>query len=135
MALEANIKTASEKVSDEIAKVIPAAREAITQLAAELQLGNEDMLNEVKHLKDQALEVGKEIGQYEGIIKVNQWLIDLMKLVRGEDGLEAPRVRSILLQVLRGGDSWMKRNQSKIRLSILMYSTQRLIGELEEWRI
>ena len=52
------------------------------------------MLNEVKHLKDQALEVGKEIGQYEGIIKVNQWLIDLMTLVRGEDGLEAQRVRS-----------------------------------------
>ena len=134
-ALEANIKTASEKVNDEIVKVIPAVREAANRLAKELQLGNEGVLGEVKHLKDQALEIGKEIGRYEGIIKVNQWLIDLMTLVRGEDGLEAQRVRVILLQVLRDGESWMKRNQSKIRPGAPTYSMQKLIGELEEWRI
>jgi chromosome segregation ATPase len=133
--LEANIKTAGEKVNDEIVKVIPAVREAVTRLAKELQLGNEEMLGEVKRLKDQTLEVGKEIGRYESIVKVNQWLVDLMTLVRGEDGLEPQRVRSILLQVLRDGESWMKRNRSKIQLSAPTYSMQRLIAELEEWRI
>ncbi len=135
VALEASIRTTRDKVSDEIAKMIPAAREAVSRLAKELQLGNEGVLDEVRHLKDQALEVGKEIGRYEGIIKVNQWLIELMTLVRGEDGLEAQRVRTILLQVLRGGASWMKRNQAKSGASALTYATQRLVGELEEWRI
>jgi predicted nucleic acid-binding Zn-ribbon protein len=133
--LEATIGAVRDKVSDEIVKVIPAAREAVTRLTKELQLGNEGVLDEIKRLKDQALEVGKEIGRYEGVIKVNQWLIELMTLVRGEDGLEAQRIKIILLQVLRGGESWMKRNQSKVRFGAPTYSTQRLIGELEEWRI
>jgi hypothetical protein len=93
------------------------------------------MLGEVKRLKDQTLEVGKEIGRYEGIVKVNQWLVDLMTLVRGENGLEPQRVRSILLQVLRDGESWMKRNQAQIGPGALTYSMQKLVGELEEWRI
>ncbi len=68
-ALEANIKTTREKVSDEIAKIIPAARETISRLAKELQLGNEAMLDDIRHLKEQALEVGREIGRYEGVVK------------------------------------------------------------------
>lgn len=134
-ALEATIKTTRDKVSDEIVKIVPVAREAVNRLTKELQLGNEGILDEVKRLKDQTLEVGKEIGRYEGIIKVNQWLIDLMTLGSGEDGLEAQRVRIILLQVLRGGESWMKRNHSKISLGAPTYSMQRLIEELEQWRI
>ena len=92
-------------------------------------------LDEVRHLKSQTLEVGKDMGRYEGIIKVNQWLMTLMALVRGEDGLEAERVRLILLQVLRGCESWMKRNQAKMGFGAPTYATQKLIGELEQWRI
>jgi predicted nucleic acid-binding Zn-ribbon protein len=134
-ALEANIKTTREKVSDEIAKIIPAAKETISQLAKELQFGNEMMLDDVRHLKDQALEVGREIGRYEGVVKVNEWLLELLSLVHGEEGLEAERVRTILLQVLRGGESWMKRNKAKIGLGTPTYTTARLIEELEQWRI
>ena len=52
----------------------------------------------------------------------------------GEEGLEAERVRTILLQVLRGGQSWMKQNQAKMGFSTLPYTTGLLIEELEKWR-
>ncbi|MBI2858294.1 MAG: hypothetical protein HYX90_04380 [Chloroflexi bacterium] len=134
-ALEASIRTTREKIGEEIAKIIPAAREMVTQFAKELRLGNEDLLDEVKHLKDQTLEVGKEMGRYEGIVKVNQWLITLAKLVRGEDGLESEPVKSILLQVLRGGEFWMKRNQARIGFIAPIYTIRKLIEELEQWRV
>jgi DNA repair exonuclease SbcCD ATPase subunit len=134
-SLEASIETARGKVADELAKIIPAARESVSRLIEELRLGNEGMLDEVKHLKAQTLEVGKEIGRYEGIVKDNHWLIELGTLARGEDGVEAQRVRAILLQVLRGGQSWMERNQTTIGLGAPRYATRKLIGELEEWRI
>jgi len=134
-ALEASIKRTREKVSDELAKVIPMAKETISRFAKELQLGNEMMLDDVKHLKDQALEVGREIGRYEGTVKANEWLLELLSLAHGEEGLEAERVRTILLQVLRGGQSWIKRNQAKMGYSTLPYATGRLIEELEQWRI
>ena len=134
-ALEASIKTTTAKVSAEIAKVIPATRETVNRLAKELQLGNEAVLDEVRHLKDQALEVGKEIGRYEGIVKVNQWLLELLSLAHGEEDLEAQRVRTILLQLLHGSQSWMKRNQAKVGFGAPTYTTERLIEELEQWRI
>jgi chromosome segregation ATPase len=68
-ALEASIKRTRDKVSDELAKIIPMAKETISRLAKELQLGNEMMLDDVQRLKDQALEVGREIGRYEGTVK------------------------------------------------------------------
>ncbi len=92
------------------------------------------MLDEVKHLRDETLEIGKEIGKYEGIVKVNHWLIELMTLVRGENNLEAERVRIILLSVLHGSLSWMKHSQAKGRFGIPTYTTQKLIEELEKWQ-
>lgn len=132
--LEASIKTTRDRVVEEIGKIVPAARETISRLAKELQLGNEAVLADVRHLKDQALEVGKEIGRYEGVVKVNQWLLELLSLAHGEEDLEAQRVRTIMLQVLRGGQSWMKRIKAKTGLMTPTYATERLIEELEQWQ-
>jgi len=132
-ALEASIKTIRKKVSDEIAKVIPLAAGTVNQFAEELKHGNAEVLGLVRQLKDQAVEAGKEIGRYEGIVEVNQWLVELVSLVRGEESLQAERVRAILLSVLRGGQSWMKGNN--IGFGAPMYSTETLIGELERWKV
>jgi DNA repair exonuclease SbcCD ATPase subunit len=134
-ALETSIKATRKNVSDEIAKVIPMAKETISQLTKELRLGNETILDDVRHLKDQALEVGKEIGRYEGIVKVNEWLFELLSLSQGKEDLEAKRVRTILLLVLRGGQSWMKQNQAEMGYSTISYTIGRLIEELEQWQI
>lgn len=133
-SMEASIKATQEKVINEMVKITPVAREVIGQFSQELQLGSKAVLDEVLHLKEQALEMGREMGRYEGIIKVNEWLTELLSLARGEGNIEASRVRVILLQVLHGAESWMKCNQLKNRFVILTITIESLINELEEWQ-
>lgn len=62
--LEADIKSTRDKVIEEIDKIVPTAKEMLYKLAGELQQGNDEILGTVQHLKDEALETGKEIGRY-----------------------------------------------------------------------
>jgi len=134
--LEASIKETRERVSREIAKLIPIAKETITRLGNELQRGNEEALAEVRQLRDEALEVGKEIGRYQGIVEVNQWLNELLALVQGEENIEGKRVRTIALSVVRGVAAWLKRYEpDNIELSTISFPADDLIRELEQWEI
>jgi predicted nucleic acid-binding Zn-ribbon protein len=134
--LEAGIKETRERVSKEIAKLIPVAKETINRLGNELQRGNEEALAEVRQLRDEALEVGKEVGRYQGIVEVNQWLNDLQALVRGEESIEGKRVRVIALSVLRGVAAWLKRYEpDNIGMSTISLTIDNLIRELEQWKV
>lgn len=134
-SLEAAIKETREKVSKEIAKIIPVARDTINQLEGELQRGHDEALADVRRLRDEALELGIEVGQYKEMLQSNQWLSDLLALVRGEESVEGKRVRAITLLVLRGALAWLKQNQgSDLRFSTLSYAVGNLIGELEKWK-
>jgi len=134
-SLEASIKDTREKVSREIAKIIPAARDTINRLVEELQRGHNEALVEVRRLRDEALEVGIEVGQYKEMLQSNQWLSDLLALVRGEESVEGKRVRAIILSVLRGALAWLKHNEaSNLRFSTLSFAVGNLIGELEKWK-
>jgi transposase len=133
--LEASIKETRERVSREIAKIIPGAKDIINQLVEELRHGFNEAVAEVHQLKKEALEVGKEVGQYEGILEVNQWLNELMALIRGEESVEGKRIRVIALSVIRGVAVWLKRHSSEpFALSSLSSATDKLVRELEEWK-
>jgi predicted nucleic acid-binding Zn-ribbon protein len=134
--LEAGIKETRERVSKEIAKLIPVAKETINRLGNVLQRGHEEARAEVRRLRDEALEVGKEVGRYQGILEVNQWLNELLALVQGEESIEGKRVRSIALSVLRGVAAWLKHYESEdIGVSTLSFTVDNLIRELEQWKI
>ncbi len=134
-ALEGGIKATREKVSEEIATIVPLAKTMLGRFAAELQNGNTEMLDVVRRLKDQALEVGMEMGRYEDIVQTNQWLVDLLSVAQGKDGLEAKQVRAILLLILRGVQPWIKRNQAKAGFSTLPRTITALIRELEQLQV
>jgi predicted nucleic acid-binding Zn-ribbon protein len=134
--LEASIKETRERVSKEIGKLIPVAKETINRLGNELQRGNEEALAEVRRLRDEALEVGKEVGRYQGILEVNQWLNELLALVRGEESIEVKRVRVIALSVLRGVAAWLKCYESdNLGVSTISLTIDNLIRELEQWKV
>jgi myosin heavy subunit len=134
-SLTASIKDTREKVSREIAKIIPAARDTINRLTEQLQRGHNEALVEVRRLRDEALELGIEVGQYKETLQSNQWLSDLLALVRGEEGVEGQRVRVVALSVIRGVAVWLKRHSSEsYTLSSLSYDIDRLLGELEKWK-
>ena len=136
MNLEANIRETREKVSQEIAMIIPLARDTIDRLGKDLQRGNEEALAEVGRLRDEAMEVGREVGRCEGILQLNEWLNELMALVRGEDGVEGKRVRVIALSVIRAVGIWLKRQQNYApSFMSLSLTTERLISQLEQWKV
>lgn len=136
VGLEADIKAIKDNVIDEIGKIIPAAREMLDKFTGELRQGNSDVLETVQQLKDKSLDVGKELGRYEGIIEVNQWMIALHSLVTGEDSVEPMKVRVLLLPVLSGAQLWLKANSAKPGLpETLLNKVELLVKELEGWRV
>ena len=136
MSLEASIKDTREKVSREIAKIVPAASDAINRLVDELRRGHGEALVEVRQLRDEALEVGKEVGRYEQMLQAKQWLSELLALVQGDESIEGKQVRVIVLSVLRGVAAWLKCHSSESFLvSSLSSATDRLLRELEQWKV
>lgn len=133
MKVEDTIQATRDMVSQEIGMLIPLARETIDKLGQDLRLGTEEALAEMRRLRDEAIQVGREVGQCEGIVQVNQWLKELMALVRGEDGIEGKRVRVIALSVLRALHVWLEREHS-VSLALLSLTAKHLISELEAWQ-
>ena len=135
-ALEAGITVTRDKISQEIAKIIPAAKEMLNTFNGELQHGGDEMLGIVNNIKEQTFDIGKEVGRYEGIIEGNGWLADLFALMKGEESLEAMKVRAILLPIMRGAQPWMKHNQEKTGMnSSISQTLALLVGGLELWQV
>ena len=134
MNLEASIKETREKVGREIVKIIPLAQDTINRLEEELRRGNDEALAEVRRLRDEAMEAGKDVGRYEGILQSCEWLNELLALVRGEENVEGKRVRIIALLVVRALHIWLKR-QGSLSFTILPLTVEGLISELEQWKI
>jgi predicted nucleic acid-binding Zn-ribbon protein len=132
--LEASVKEVREKVVREIAKMIPLAQGEIAKFGQDLRRGNDEALAEVRRLRDEAIEVGREVGQYEEILKSNEWLNELLSLVRGEENITGKRVRVIALLVVRALHAWVK-GQGFSSDALLPRATELLIGELEQWNV
>jgi predicted nucleic acid-binding Zn-ribbon protein len=132
--LQASIKEMREKVMAEIAKIIPLAQDAITKFGEDLRCGNDEAMTEIRRLKDEAVNVGREVGQYEGIVKSYEWLNELLTLVQGEENIAGNRVKVIALLVVRALHTWLKR-QSSLSYTLLPHAAESLIGELERWKV
>ncbi|MFC1969314.1 hypothetical protein ACFLVF_02360 [Chloroflexota bacterium] len=134
-SLEASIKETRERVSREIAKIIPLAQDTIDRLLKELRYGYSEDLLEVQRLRDEAVEVGKEIGQYEEILQANEWLNELSALIKGEESIAGKRVRAMALLVVRGVAVWLKHNKAENQIfSPLLSATENLAREMEQWK-
>lgn len=132
-ALEQSIKATREAVGQEIMSIGPLAKDTIDGFAAILRQGSADALEEVRQLKDEALQVGRELGRYQEIVEANEWLADIQCLTKGSGSLDAMRVRAILLVVLRGGLLWTEVNRAKSH-ELLRLKLDQLVKELEQWR-
>jgi transposase len=132
--LEESIKEMREKVMREIARIVPLAQDAVTKLSEDLRRGNDEALAEVQRLRDEAIEVGMEIGQYEGILRSNEWLNELLALVQGEENIAGKRVKVIALLVVRAIHTWSKR-QDSLSYTFLPHALETLVGELERWKV
>jgi predicted nucleic acid-binding Zn-ribbon protein len=132
--LEESIKETREKVMQEIAKIVPLAQDAVAKFGEDLRRGNDEALAEVQRLRDEAIEVGRQIGQYEGILKSCEWLNELLTLIQGKEYIADKRVKVIALLVVRAIHTWSK-SQDSLSYSFLPQALDTLIGELERWKV
>jgi predicted nucleic acid-binding Zn-ribbon protein len=132
--LEASIKEMREKVSQEIEKLVPLAEDTIGKLGEQLRCGNDEALSEMRRLRNEAVEVGKEVGRCEGILQSSEWLNELLALVRGEEGIEGKRVKVIALLTVRALHTWLKRHDS-MSFALPLLTIENLISELERWKV
>jgi transposase len=133
-SLEASIKEMTSNVMQRIAKVVPLAEDAVAKLGEDLRRGNDEALAEVQRLRDEALNVGREIGQYEGTLKSYEWLGDFLALVLGKEDIAGARVRAMVLLVARGLHAWVK-GQGFSSDALLPGTIELLIGALEQWKV
>jgi DNA repair exonuclease SbcCD ATPase subunit len=134
--LEASIKETTEWIGREIVSIMPLARDTIDEVAKRLRSGVSKVVAEVRKVRDESLEVGKEVGRWDGILEANAWLKGLLALVQGEQGIEAKQVRVIALSVVRGFSGWLRvQDKQTTTLPSLTFSTDNLMRELEQWRV
>lgn len=132
--LEAGIKHTREEMTHEISTIVPSVRESIKQWQEELQAGHDEALLEVRRIRDETIEVGKEIGQYEQTVKTNACLNNLNALLQGDEDIEAKQVKFIVLLVLRSVATWLERTQDHNAQYGLLLFVNQLIEEMDKWK-
>jgi uncharacterized coiled-coil DUF342 family protein len=113
-----------------------AAELTISGLNNELNAGVTKSMDERNRLKDQAVEVGKELGGIQESIESHKWQRDLLAIVDNNDDIKPRQVREILIKITKGISQWLHRHQTDISISygIQLYIDS-LIAEVERWRI
>jgi len=105
------------------ANIIPVAQDTIDRLGKELRRGHDEALIEVHRLRDEAVEVGRQIGRCEGILQVNEWLNDLKSLYHRARKLTAT---SLYLATLFAEEAdRLSRQDEASRLRALYFSIRR----------
>lgn len=133
--LHAAISEEQKFVRKETRAIATIVRDATTELKRELKNSMAESLAEVGDLRNQALELGKELGRFEATIEANQWLQTLVALVKRDGSTTAKDARAVGLAVLRGMKGWMEQNQSQVSLpSGLTMRLNSIIEDLERWK-
>lgn len=132
--LEADIKHTREEMAHEISIIVPSVRESIKQWQEELQVGHDEALLEMRRLRGETIEVGKEIRQYEQTVKTNACLNNLNALLQGDEDIEAKQVKFIVLLVLRSVATWLERTQGHNAQYGLLLFVNQLIAEMGKWK-
>ena len=123
-----------KQIKKETQAIILLARDTVTQLKKHLGDGVEEAVAQVHGLSNQALELGKELGRYEAAVQANQWLRELLELVKGDNSITSGQVRAIGLVVLRGILVWLNRHSNDTGSSPLLVDKIRAtIEALERW--
>ncbi len=81
--LEATLSEERRHIIKDIKAIKTAADNTISKLKQDLAAGVRESVIEVSNLKNQALQLGKELGQFDEMIESNKWLKGLQALVKG----------------------------------------------------
>jgi len=123
-------------ITRDIKTINATANSMIAQLKQDLGSSVRESVIEVNKLKDHALQLGKELGQFNEMIESNKWLKSLQSLAKGNEEVEPGQVRMIGSTVLHAMITWLDHHSQDSSIPWLLRSSiTSLIGELERWKI
>jgi len=122
-------------IRKKIRAIAKTVEEAAAGLKQDLGVSLGEALAEVQQLRNQAVEMGREVGHLETAVQANRWLQALVALTKGGDGVSAGDARAIGLSLLRGLQTWLAQRpdqfSSQPSLQMQVSST---IEDLERWK-
>jgi len=134
--LEAVIKETTTSVRLQIENIVPAAKNTMKQITGDLKSGCSEVLAEVRQLKEDSIQVGQEIGQYEGILKEGEWVKKLTELIHGGDSINAKDVKTIALLVNQNISVWLEQhNMNSPDTGLLAINTKKFLEEFVKWPV
>ncbi|MBN2098468.1 MAG: hypothetical protein JW753_02610 [Dehalococcoidia bacterium] len=95
-----------------------------------LSAASSQLLADTQRMKDQALEVGRELGRYDATIQQNQPMAILANLLSNQD-VEPKDAQFAGLWVLRRLRDWAKK-QERVRMGLTLF-VSRLESAISEW--
>jgi len=108
----------------------------IAKLEQDLGAGVRGSVIEVNKLRNQALQLGKELGQFKQMIESNKWLKGLQAMIEGDEEVAPGQVRVIGITVMRSMLTWLDHHAQDSGIPyVLRPSITSLIGELEKWKL
>ena len=134
--LRQKISIEEDCIREELQDIVEICTEAATKLKQDLGRSIVQTLMEVQKLRDESVELGRQLGQCEELIEANEWLRNLLVLVKNDGTTSASYVRMISLLVLRGVNSWIAQNQADTQLPYHLTPYLRAsIEEFEKWKV
>ncbi len=134
--LHAQIAEDKDHVRKQIRAIADVAREVVAKLREDA--GNEVScaLQEIQKLRNEAYELGQEVGRCQATLEANQWLETFAAVSKGDANISLAQFRVLGLITLRSLNGWIEMNQSKALGSISLATYLRsAIGVLERWGV
>ncbi len=134
--LRAAISEERRHITKDFEAINLSAVSTIAELKQDLSAGVCESITEVNKLRDRALELGKELGQFQEVIESSKWLKGLQALIKSDEEIEPDRVRVIGITVMQAMLTWLNHHSQDSGTSWLLGpSIVTLIGELERWKV
>ncbi|MFC1903253.1 helix-turn-helix domain-containing protein, partial [Chloroflexota bacterium] len=134
-SLRAELLEERRYIVTDIKAINVTARSTITKLKEDLGIGVRDSITEVYKLRNQALSLGRELGQFDEMIESNKWLKGLQALTKGDEEVEPDQIRVIGITIMKAILNWLNRHSQDSGVPWLIRpSLSNLIGDLERWK-
>ncbi|MFC1982354.1 hypothetical protein ACFLV5_00975 [Chloroflexota bacterium] len=134
--LKAILLKGRKQMTKDMEGIITAAGRTIAAQNQNLRSGVSESVSEVNRLRNQALQLGTELGQFDEIIESNRWLKGLRTLVKGDEEIEPDQVRVIGITVMQALLTWLDRHSQDSGVPFSLRSTvTNLISGFEKWKV
>ncbi|MDD5093215.1 MAG: hypothetical protein PHV74_02400 [Dehalococcoidia bacterium] len=135
-SLHATMADEREHLQQEMLRFNRIAADAAAGLKKDLGKGVGEALLEIRRLRDESLELGKEMGKLDAAVEANRWVRTLISLVKEGGHIVASDARVLLTMVLRGFSNWVAQNQGVVSMPYgLKAQVTGALREVEQWKI